>query len=91
MSGNARVFGDARVSGDNLWVISGVGSERGTLTVVFGDPIWVSRGCFAGSLADFAAAVEVKHRDSAYGVQYRAIIAMLRAVGATKGWFINGS
>lgn len=38
----------------------------------------VKAGCFWGTLAEFAAAVEAKHGDNPHGVYYRAVIAMLR-------------
>ena len=75
-SGNAWVYGDARVSGDAwvsgdarvsgnaqlLWV-SKVGGELGVLTAFrnsFGG-ITVTRGCFIGTLDEFRAAVIKKH------------------------------
>ena len=63
-SGNAWVYGDARVSGNAqlLWV-SKVGGDLGVLTAFrnsFGG-ITVTRGCFIGTLDEFRAAVIKKH------------------------------
>ena len=83
VSGNAEVSGNARVS-DNAWVskssdvqwFSHVGSENGTLTVFRtkdGD-LFVTRGCFSGTMAEFEAAVNEKHGDSKIGRQYKLLI-----------------
>lgn len=86
--GNARVYGDARVykSPDVQW-FSNVGSENGTLTVFRakdGD-LFVTRGCFSGTLAEFEAAVNEKHGDSKIGKHYRLLIE------AIKVWFARSS
>ena len=89
VSGHAVVAGDALVSGDawvsdNAWVskssdvqwFSHVGSENGTLTVFRtkdGD-LFVTRGCFSGTLAEFEAAVNEKHGDSKIGRHYKLLI-----------------
>ena len=83
VSGNAEVSGTARVP-DNAWVskssdvqwFSHVGSENGTLTVFRtkdGD-LFVTRGCFSGTMAEFEAAVNEKHGDSKIGRQYKLLI-----------------
>ena len=81
VSGNALVFGNAQVSNrSSLGWFSQVGSENGTLTWALTDDggVWVSRGCFAGSLDDFAAAVEETHGDSKTGKEYRLLIEFIR-------------
>ncbi|MBI2934620.1 MAG: pentapeptide repeat-containing protein, partial [Chloroflexi bacterium] len=40
----------------------------------------VSTGCYAGTLDEFALAVETTHGDSQHGRDYRAAIAMIRAM-----------
>lgn len=80
VSGNARVYGNARVS-DNaecLW-FSKVGSENGTLTACRSkDGIWVSRGCFSGSLEEFEDAVLKTHSDSQTAKEYALLIDFIR-------------
>ena len=80
--GDAWVCGDARVYGD-AWVkekndiqwFSNVGSEYGTLTVCKAKKgLFVSRGCFAGTLDEFKAAVSEKHGTNKYGRHYQALI-----------------
>ena len=90
VSGDAEVYGDAWVSGDarvykspDVQWFSNVGSENGTLTVFRakdGD-LFVTRGCFSGTLAEFEAAVNEKHGDSKIGKHYRLLIE------AIKVWF----
>ena len=64
---------------DSRYIIVGpVGSENGTLTAMLADDgvIYVTRGCFEGTLKDFREAVEYTHGhpDSQFGKEYRAII-----------------
>jgi len=86
VSGDAWVYGDARVSGD-AWVygdasimwISRIGSENGTLTVCTGKSGLVAvRGCFKGSLDEFAAAVYDKHGGTQIADEYALAIQMCR-------------
>ena len=60
-----------------------VGSENGTLTAVLADDgvIYVTRGCFEGTLEDFREAVEEthKHEDSQFYREYLAIIEVIKA------------
>ena len=98
VSGDARVYGNARVSGD-AWVygdarvkeetdiqwFSCVGSECGTLTVSKAEKgLFVSRGCFSGSLDEFKAAVNEKHGTNKYGRHYQTLI------NAIELWFSDG-
>ena len=57
-----------------------VGSEQGTLTVARNKNggLFVSRGCFSGTLGDFEAAVEKTHGNSRYGEEYRAAIKFIK-------------
>ena len=82
MSGNAWVYGNAQVYG-NAWVkarydiqwFSNVGSESGTLTVCKAKSgLFVSRGCFSGTLPQFKKAVKAKHGDSKIGRHYATLI-----------------
>ena len=88
VSGNAQVYGNAQVSG-NAWVsgnaryltVSPIGSENGCLTafVERDGTIRVRRGCFDGTIDQFANAVADTHGDSQHGVVYRLVIEMIRA------------
>ena len=76
VSGNAQVYGDARVKSryDIQW-FSNVGSESGTLTVCKAKRgLFVSRGCFSGTLPQFKKAVKAKHGDSKIGRHYATLI-----------------
>lgn len=79
--GDARVCGNARVCGDAevLW-ISKIGSENGTLTVcrAKGKGLFISRGCFYGSLDDFERAVSDTHSDNKTAKEYKLIIEMIK-------------
>ena len=81
VSGNARVSGDAWVSGDAqiLW-LSKVGSANGTLTA-YPDKngnIIVTRGCFIGTLAEFAKAVKETHGNSKIAKEYALLIKFIK-------------
>ena len=79
-NGNAWVSGDARVSGsaEVLW-LSPVGSENSALTLFrTKEGALINRGCFTGSLDEFAKAVEACHGDSQIGEEYKAITTLLR-------------
>ena len=80
VSGDAQVCGDARVSGDaSIMWISRIGSENGTLTVCTGKSGLVAvRGCFKGSLDEFAAAVYDKHGGTQIADEYALAIQMCR-------------
>ena len=64
VSGDAWVYGDARVSGDGFvfWA-SNVGTENGTLTVYNAkdNALLVTRGCFLGTPAEFLAKSASEH------------------------------
>ena len=80
VSGDARVYGNACVS-DNAGCIwfSKVGSENGTLTAYKSiDRIWVSRGCFSGSLDEFEEAVKNAYRESQIAKEYALLIEFIK-------------
>lgn len=93
-SGNAWVYGDARVYGD-AWVsgdarvygdahhitVSPIGSEGGCLTAFRqkDNSIIVRRGCFSGSIEEFEGAVNATHGDSKYVEQYKIVIALIKS------------
>lgn len=81
-SGNAWVSGDALVYGDaSIFWASRVGSEQGTLTVCRAKAgLWVNRGCFTGTDAEFLAAVDRTHgKDSKIGREYSLLIEVARS------------
>ncbi len=86
VSGKACVHGDARVSGDAVikssndivW-FSKVGSENGTLTAYRTETgIDVTRGCYHGSLDEFAKRVKEVHGDNQHGRSYMVLIEAIR-------------
>ena len=85
VSGNAQVYGNARVSGDALvsgdaWVsgdahymtISPIGSRDDCITFMRTKTleIYVSVGCFFGSIAEFRAKVQKTHGDNKHAKAY---------------------
>jgi hypothetical protein len=40
----------------------------------------IATGCFRGTVAEFAAAVEQEHGNNEYGRQYRAAVAFIEAM-----------
>ena len=88
VSGNARVFGNVRVSGNarvsgdaDLIAIYPIGSESGILTAFKNKEgkISVTRGCFAGTLEEFAVAVEKTHGDNNHAKSYRIAIELIKS------------
>ena len=80
--GNARVTGNARVSGNaDLIAIYPIGSESGILTAFKNKEgkISVTRGCFAGTLEEFAVAVEKTHGDNNHAKSYRIAIELIKS------------
>ncbi len=76
VSGNAWVYGNARVSGDAqiVW-FSKVGRDNGTLTV-FKDKdgqLIATRGCFIGTIDEFLSKSEAEHDDKTH-LEYRLLI-----------------
>ena len=65
-TGNAWVYGDARVSGnDDLVWFSNVGTEQGTLTVYKSkdDSLLATRGCFSRTVDEFLAKSAKVHNE----------------------------
>ena len=85
--GIARVYGDARVSGNAqvaakecIFWIGAIGSRNGTTTFFNckDGKIRVSCGCFYGDLDEFLKAVNKTHGDNEYGQVYRIAIEMAK-------------
>ena len=75
VSGNARVYGDARVSGDAHYLLIGRIGSRGDFTTFTRNKvgtIYVSCGCFYGTIAEFRAKVRETHGGSKHGRVYQA-------------------
>lgn len=97
VGGNARVYGYARVRGnacvgDNAWVhdnaswltVGPIGSRDGFTTFLSGeDGIYVSCGCFYGSISEFEEAVEKTHAGTKYEEEYKFAIALAKSRIAT--------
>lgn len=76
------VFGNAWVSGNaDLIAIYPIGSESGILTAFKNKEgkISVTRGCFAGTLEEFAVAVEKTHGDNNHAKSYRIAIELIKS------------
>lgn len=85
VEGNARLTGKAFVKGrvtitdPDMCVFDNVGSVGGTLTVYRTTKgIYVTRGCFQGTLSEFEKAVNDTHGTSVYGNQYRKLIEYIK-------------
>lgn len=76
VSGNARVYGDAWVSGNADYVLIGRIGSRFGFTTFFrnkNNEIYVSCGCFLGTLAKFRKKVKETHgTDTKYAKVYQA-------------------
>jgi hypothetical protein len=67
--------------GVHVWQFGPGGSRDDYLVVMQGPGLDdIRTGCFHGSLAEFAAAVEETHGDNRHGRWYRGIIALVRAM-----------
>ena len=96
--GNAEVRNNAIVSGyayikenayitssDDFLCIGQIGS-RNDYTTFYLDKdknIWVSCGCFNGTIEEFKEAVEKTHGDNKYGKQYSVIIKVIKGLFGT--------
>ena len=87
-SGNAWVYGDARVSGNaevckigTVFWIGAIGSRNGTTTFFRckDGKIYVSCGCFLGDLEEFSDKVKQTHGDNEHGRVYMLAIEMAKA------------
>ena len=93
ISGNARVSGNARISGNAIiygnaeisassdyLTISPIGSEGGCLTAFkTKQGISVNRGCFSGTLDEFAEAVAETHGNNKYAKQYQLAVKLIKS------------
>lgn len=81
VSDNARVGGDARVGGNASWLIVGpIGSGDNFTTFFSGkDGIYVSCGCFYGSISEFEEAVEKTHAGTKHEKDYKLAIALAKS------------
>jgi len=87
VSGNAEVYGEARVSGNarveknaHLFQLGAIGS-RDDFTTFFrtkDEQVFVSCGCFHGSIADFAEKVKRTHGDSKHAKTYALAIEIAK-------------
>lgn len=76
----------ASIGKDELWMCIGpLGSEGRTLTIVRGkNGVSCYTGCFAGTDAEFLAAVAKKHGDRPLGVGYKKALEFAKAQFASK-------
>jgi hypothetical protein len=76
----------ASIGKSEQWVSIGpLGSDGRTLTIVSGKQgVRCYTGCFAGTDAEFLAAVKSKHGDGPNGVAYRAALRFAKATFARK-------
>ena len=87
VSGNAEVWGDAKVSGnaevwgDDYIAISPIGSRRASVTFTKdkNGNLFVTTGCFSGSIEEFEKAVKKEHGDNEHGKNYQLAIALAKA------------
>ena len=57
--------------------IGPIGSRSDYLTVTFGDGVWLTTGCFSGTLAQFEE--ELRGMNTIYADEYRLVVAVLYA------------
>ena len=88
VSGNGRVSGNCVISGDGeifkpeqVLTVGPIGSRNDYTTFYRAKDsrIWVTCGCFCGSLEDFARKVEETHGDTKYGITYKQAIDLARS------------
>lgn len=79
--GNACVGDNARVGDNASWLIVGpIGSRDGFTTFLSGeDGIYVSCGCFYGSISEFEEAVEKTHAGTKHEKDYKLAIALAKS------------
>lgn len=86
VAGEARVTGNARVmKSSDCIAIGAIGSRNGTTTFYRGKDggIYVSCGCFNGSVDDFAAKVKQVHSGTKHERTYLLAIELAKAQIAT--------
>ncbi len=85
--GNARVYGDAEVfQTDHILVAGPIGSRDAFTTFYKGadNKIYVSCGCFNGSIDEFINKVKQRHGSNRYAAAYNAAVELARlTVGLT--------
>ena len=87
-TGDAWVYGAARVCGAaHLLCIGPIGSRCATLTVTRDSKMGLryTTGCFSGPRADFVSAVDTKHPNGVYRVEYGAALKMIDAWAQAHG------
>ena len=73
----------ASLGKNRILQIGPTGSRRDQLVVKWGPHLdEVQAGCWRGTLVEFEARNEAEHGDDEYGKEYRAVIAMLKALRA---------
>ena len=80
-SGNAWVYGDARVSGDADYIyLKGFGSYNRSTTMfrAKGGNICVSCGCFSGTLQEFESKVKETHGNNKFAREYLALVEVAK-------------
>lgn len=79
--GNAWVGGNARVYDNATWLTVGpIGSRDGFTTFLSGeDGIYVSCGCFYGSISEFEKAVEKTHAGTKHEKDYKLAIELAKS------------
>ena len=80
VSGNARVSDNAEISASSDYItIYPIGSEGGCLTAFkTKQGISVNRGCFSGTLDEFAEAVAETHGNNKYAKQYQLAVELIK-------------
>lgn len=75
-------LGGAKIlPGNSFFQLGPLGSRQDFLLFFLTDQgVMVRAGCFRGSMADFARAVEKTHGGNEYGKQYRAAIAFINVI-----------
>lgn len=80
-SGDAGVSGNARVYGNEKWMVFGPAGSRNDFTTFFAcadGSIGVKCGCFYGNLDDFAKKVQATHGDNDHAKIYKAAIEVAK-------------
>lgn len=80
-SGDAWVSGNARVYGNEKWMVFGPAGSRNDFTTFFAcadGSIGVKCGCFYGNLDDFAKKVQATHGDNDHAKIYKAAIEVAK-------------
>lgn len=81
VSGNAQVYGDARVENDHMhcgFDCFGSCNRHTHAYKTKGNKVEITCGCFRGSLEEFEKKVEETHKGTIYEKQYKAIINLIK-------------